>query len=250
METWQMLTDVIAHTAALSVWASNNLQLSQRFTVQCDTFHGFVPDTLKPFWKLHTKQILYLLYKDLTQSDHQTARTELTLFWQVVLFCLSLQLFAPPLDLFRLRVQQLHEPASVPPARRRGSSRIWWLGRRHGNRYRGNGFPRRRLQPGLGAALRTRGLCGGAVVLTVTEQALGSDGPYRAVLRGCAGLTVTLETSTELKSFILHERKTLQLQICLDSGRDAVGTLKPPLTVWQRKILKNLYFGVLYLFTL
>lgn len=154
------------------------------------------------------------------------AQRALTFLRQVILLSFCLHLFTPALDPLGVCVQQLHEPAPVPPQGGRRSAR---LGRRRRVLSRGGGF---QLPRGLSAGLPgTGGLGGGSVVVSVAEEPLGAHGSHRAILGGRAGLGVALESAAELQALVLHDRETLQLHVSLHGCCHAVGALEPALPV-------------------
>ena len=137
------------------------------------------------------------------------SRKTLTFLWQVILLSFCLHLLTPALNPLGLCVQQLHEPAPVPP---QGGGRPARLARR------GRAIPRRgRLQLPCGLTVSLPGagwFSRGTVIVAVAEEPLGAYGPHRPVLGWRAGLRVTLEAPAELQALVLHDGKSNSMSAC------------------------------------
>lgn len=141
----------------------------------------------------------------------------LTFLREVVLLCVSLHVLTPAFHPLCLRVQELHKPRAVPPARRHPPGVRCLDGR---------------LQPGV-RRRQVGSVHGGPVVFSVTEEPLGPNSSHGPVLGRCAGLWMPLEGGPKLQAFVLHgdvSREALQLQVRLDGGGHAVGTLETPVS--------------------
>lgn len=150
----------------------------------------------------------------------------LTFLRQVVLFSFCLHLFAPALDPLGVCVQQLHEPAPVPPQGGRRSAR---LGRGSRVLSWGGGL---QLPRGFPAGLPgTWGFGGRSVIISVAEEPLGAHSPDRSVLGGRAGLRMTLEATAKLQPLVFHDGEALQLHVSLNGCCHAVGAFEPALPV-------------------